>query len=290
VSPAAIRERPGRGAGGRERSGPAGAHRAAGRVMDILELVVSTRDGLALRELSAQLEVPKSSLLPLLRTLAARGYLEQGAMGEYRLGGKAVELGMGSPAHRGLPELARPALRELMQRTGETVFLGTLAGDGAAVVFVDKVESEQVIRYAAGVGDRRALHATSSGKVILAFLPAPQREKILRALPLKRYTERTVTSLSALRASLEEVRRTGVCLNLDELAVGAAGIAAPIFDRDGRVAGACAIGGPTDRVRPRLKALAAEVKATARVISALLGHRPPGPVAPRPVAPLKDQP
>jgi DNA-binding IclR family transcriptional regulator len=290
VSPAAIRERPGRGAGGRERSGPAGAHRATGRVMDILELVVSTRDGLALRELSAQLEVPKSSLLPLLRTLAARGYLEQGAMGEYRLGGKAVELGMGSPAHRGLPELARPALRELMQRTGETVFLGTLAGDGAAVVFVDKVESEQVIRYAAGVGDRRALHATSSGKVILAFLPAPQREKILRALPLKRYTERTVTSLSALRASLEEVRRTGVCLNLDELAVGAAGIAAPIFDRDGRVAGACAIGGPTDRVRPRLKALAAEVKATARVISALLGHRPPGPVAPRPVAPLKDQP
>jgi len=290
VSPAAIRERPGRGASGRERSGPAGAHRAAGRVMDILELVVSTRDGLALRELSAQLEVPKSSLLPLLRTLAARGYLEQGAMGEYRLGGKAVELGMGSPAHRGLPELARTALRELMQRTGETVFLGTLAGDGVAVVFVDKVESEQVIRYAAGVGDRRALHATSSGKVILAFLPAPQREKILRALPLKRYTERTVTSLSALRASLEEVRRTGVCLNLDELAVGAAGIAAPIFDRDGRVAGACAIGGPTDRVRPRLKALAAEVKATARVISALLGHRPPGPVAPRPVAPLKDQP
>jgi len=270
VSPAALRESRGRAPRGR---GAAGPHRAAGRVVDILERLVSSRDGLALRELSAQLEAPKSSLLPLLRTLAARGLLEQGPAGEYRLGPRALELGMGSPAHRGLPEVARPALRALMQRTGETVFLGTLSGDGAAVVFVDKVESEQVIRYTAGVGDRRALHATSSGKVILAFLPAAQREKILRALPLKRYTERTVTSLPALRAALAAVRETGVCLNFDELAVGAAGVAAPIFDRDGRVAGACAIGGPTDRVRPRLRALAAEVKAAARAISARLGHR-----------------
>jgi len=270
----------------RERHGAvAGAHRAAGRVVDILELVVRTHEGLPLRELSAQLEAPKSSLLPLLRTLTARGYLEQGALGAYRLGPKAFELGMASPAHRAWPEIARPALRELMQRTGETVFLGSLGGDGTAVVFVDKVESEQVIRYTAGVGDRRALHATSSGKVILAFLPAPERERILRALPLKRYTDRTVTSLPALRAALAEVRRTGVCVNLDELAVGAAGIAAPIFDRDGHVAGACAIGGPTARVRPRLKPLAAEVKATARAISALLGHRIDPPPAPR-----KDQP
>ncbi|HKC06960.1 MAG TPA: IclR family transcriptional regulator [Methylomirabilota bacterium] len=258
-----------------------GAHRAAGRVMDILELVAHTRGGLALRELSAQLEAPKSSLLPLLRTLTARGYLEQGALGEYGLGPKALELGMGSPAHRAWPEIARPVLRELMQRTGETVFLGALGGDGTAVVFVDKVESEQVIRYAAGVGDRRALHATSSGKVILAFLPASERERILRALPLKRYTDRTVTSLPALRAALDEVRHTGVCVNLDELALGAAGIAAPVFGRDGRVAGACAIGGPTDRVRPRLKPLAAEVKAAARAISALLGHRGEPPAASR---------
>jgi len=267
VSPAAR--------GGREIHRSAEAHRAAGRVLDVLELVVATRERLPLRELSAQLEVPKSSLLPLLRTLVARGYLEHDDAGDYRLGRKALELGLGSPADRGLPEIARPCLRALMQRTGETVFLATLARDGAAVVFVDKVESEQVIRYTVGVGDRLALHATSSGRAILAFLPAPEREKILRALPLKRYTERTMTSLSALRASLEEVREAGLCLNLDELAVGAAGIAAPIFDRDNRVAGACAIGGPTDRVRPRIKALAADVKDAARAISALLGHRPP---------------
>ena len=93
-----------------------------------------------------------------------------------------------------------------------------------------------------------------------------------------------MTSLPTLRASLEEIRRTGVCVSLDEMVRGAAGVAAPIFDRDGRVAGACAIGGPTDRVRPRLKPLAAEVRATARAISALLGRRGDGLVA------RKDQP
>jgi DNA-binding IclR family transcriptional regulator len=137
---------------------------------------------------------------------------------------------------------------------------------------VDKVESDHIIRYAGGVGDRRPLHATSSGKAILAFLSADEREDVLRSLSLSRHTERTVTSLSALRGSLDEIRRAGVCVTVDELVAGASGIAAPVFDRYGRVAGACAIGGPTDRVRPRLKMLAGEVKATARALSASLGH------------------
>src|SRR5262245_18302256 len=249
-----------------------GGHRAANRVVDILELLAASADGLALRELSAHLETPKSSLLPLLRALASRGYLAHASSGEYRLGTAALELGARGPAHRDLVEVARPGLLELMRRTGETVFLGALAGDRASVVYVDKVESDQVIRYAGGVGDRRPLHATSSGKAILAFLSAGEREEILRSLSLARHTERTVTSLTALRTSLEEIQRSGVCVTVDELVPGASGIAAPVFDRHGQVAGACAIGGPTDRVRPRLKILATEVKAAARGLSALLGH------------------
>jgi IclR family acetate operon transcriptional repressor len=162
-----------------------------------------------------------------------------------------------------------------MRRTGETVFLGTLSSDHASIVYVDKVESDHIIQYAGGVGDRRPLHATSIGKAILAFMPAGERDAILKALSLSRHTERTVTSLPALRASLEEVRKTGVCVTIDELVPGASGIAAPVFDRHGRVAGACAVGGPTDRVRPRLRALATDVKATARALSARLGHRVP---------------
>lgn len=248
--------------------------------MDILELLAASRDGLALKELSMKVEAPKSSLLPLLRTLSARGYLKQARPGEYSLGPKALELGKGSPAHQELLEVARPTLVELMGRTKETVSLATLTSDSAAIVYVDKIESEHLIRFSIGIGHRRPLHATASGKAILAFLPVERREDILRSLTLERYTERTVSTLPALRASLEEIRRTGVSINVDEIVLGAWGIAAPIFDRDGQVVAACMVGGPTDRIRPRAREFAAEVKAAVRTISGLLGYRGPSDVRP----------
>jgi IclR family acetate operon transcriptional repressor len=244
--------------------------------VDILELLAASPDGLVLRDVSARLSAPKSSLLPLLRALTARDYLAQALTGEYRLGPGAMDLAAAAPGPTALIDAARPAVVELMRRTGETVFLGTLSRDRTSIVYVDRVESDQIIQYAGGVGDRRPLHATSIGKAILAFLPAGERDGILKALSLSRHTERTVTSLPALRASLEEVRRTGVCVTIDELVAGASGIAAPVFDREGRVAGACAVGGPTDRVRPRLRALATAVKATASALSVRLGHRARG--------------
>jgi DNA-binding IclR family transcriptional regulator len=253
--------------------GADGHHRAANRVVDILELLAASPDGLALRDVSARLAAPKSSLLPLLRALMARGYLARGRTGEYRLGPGALELGAMGAGPRELVEVARPAIVELMRRSGETVFLGTLSNDRTSIVYVDRVESDHVIRYAGGVGDRRPLHATSSGKAILAFLSAEEREEILTSLSLARHTARTVTSLPALRAALDEIRRAGVCVTIDELVPGASGIAAPVFDRHGRVAGACAIGGPTHRVRPKVRALAADVKTAAGALSARLGYR-----------------
>jgi DNA-binding IclR family transcriptional regulator len=251
---------------------PRGAlHRATDRVIDILELAAASRDGVVLKELSLRVETPKSSLLPLLRTLAARGYLAQGRAGAYRLGPRALELAVRSPGRRDIVETARPALDALMQRTGESAFLTTLAGDAAAVVFIDVVESDQLIRYTVSVGQRSPLHATANGKAILAALPPAEREAILKSLALKRYTDRTLTTLPALRASLDEVRATGVSASIDEIVRGAAGIAAAVFDREGRVAGACAVGGPTERIKPRLRTLVNDVKATARTITTLLG-------------------
>src|SRR5688572_31982507 len=100
-------------------------HRAANRVVDILELLAASADGLALRDVSAQLEAPKSSLLPLLRALTARGYLAQGRAGGYRLGARALDLGgAGAPPRRALAELARPARVGLSRRAGGGRLLG----------------------------------------------------------------------------------------------------------------------------------------------------------------------
>src|SRR2546425_6445453 len=128
--------------------------RAANRLVDILELLAASRDGLALREVSARLGAPKSSLLPLLRALTARGYLAQGRALEYRLGPGALDLGAAAPAHRDLVEVARPAGGDLLPRDGETGFLGTLCSDRASIVYLGKVESEHRIRDASRGGAR----------------------------------------------------------------------------------------------------------------------------------------
>src|SRR3989440_11022213 len=114
------------------------------RGVDILELRAASHDGLALRGVSAELEVPKSSLLPLLRALTARGYLAQGRAGEYRLGPSAVDLGAAAPTPNALMEAARPAGGGPMRRPGETVVLGTPSSDHTAIVIVHQVDSEHI--------------------------------------------------------------------------------------------------------------------------------------------------
>src|SRR3989454_7373354 len=100
------------------RAGTDGGHRAANRLVDILELLAASRDGLALREVSRHLRAPKSSLLPLLRALTARGYLAQGRALEYRLRPGALDLRAAAPAHPDLIAGARPAVVDPMRRAG----------------------------------------------------------------------------------------------------------------------------------------------------------------------------
>jgi IclR family acetate operon transcriptional repressor len=248
-------------------------HRTASRVLDILEDLAESPQGRALRDLSSDLKAPKSSLLPLLRTLVNRNYITHDDAGIYRLGSKLIELGMGSIAELDVREIAHPALVDLSKRTGEAVMLATLASDSLAIMYVDKVESIHRIRYAAGVGERRPLHSTSSGKVLLAFMPMAQRNAVIKAIKLIRYTDETVSTKAELRAELETVRKEGVCVNIDQAVVGRCAIAAPIFDHHGNAVAACVLGAPKERIKNNLSGLISEVKATALAISKLLGHR-----------------
>jgi DNA-binding IclR family transcriptional regulator len=143
-------------------------------VVDILELLAASRDGLVLRDVSGRLEAPKSSLLPLPARAHGARLSRPGACRRVPAGAGAMDLGGAAPGPAALLDSARPAVVDLMRRTGETVFVGTLFRDHASIVYVDKVESDHIIQYAGGVGDRRPLHATSIGKAILAFLPAAE--------------------------------------------------------------------------------------------------------------------
>lgn len=243
-------------------------------MLDILECLGESPDGFMLAGLSRRLAVPKSSLLALLRVLVERGYLERQAGGVYRLGGRARDIGLRAPFRRELSAFAAPALRELAQKTGESAFLGAFVRNPPEVVYVDKVEGAQRIRYSAELGERRPLHCTAPGLAVLAFLPDAEREALVETLELGRFTDRTVTDRRLLRARLAEIRRAGVAVTVDEFIAGASAIASPVFDHAGVLMGTCSVIGPTSRLVVRKDRIARWVKRAAAGVSRQLGFVP----------------
>lgn len=249
-----------------ERLGP----RAADRVLEILDLLARRRRGLSLGDISRLLDIPKASLSDLLKPLVARSYIDRDENGHFSIGPATTALARAIVFSGELVDLARPFLEQLVRVTGETVLIASLDEASMVTVYIDKVEPDSPIRYTVPIGLRRELHATSVGKVFLAHLPNRRVEQFFARQNLESFTPRTLTDPGALRAELEQVRKTGVAVTEDERTPGASGIAAPIFDVHGRIVAGLSLAGPTSRVRPVRKRLVGLVRETAREISAVV--------------------
>ena len=252
--------------------------RALGRALEVLEALAHRRDGATLSGLSRRLGSPKSSLLYLLRPMTRLSYLVRSPDGRYRLGPAAFTLAMAALSNRELPELARPFLAKLVDKSGETALIATMAADAPVAVYIDKVESTNPIRYTVSIGERRPLYCSAIGKLLLAYLPLARRQEYLKKTRLKAFTPQTPVTRAALRRALEEIRVTGLSVSVDEIAQGAAGIAAPVFDRHGQVLAGLVLGAPSQRVVAEQPRLAALVIDSARDLSRVMGFRaePPG--------------
>ena len=145
-------------------------------------------------------------------------------------------------------------LERLRNETGETAHVAVLSG--ADVVYVDRLESPQMLRVLTRVGRRRPAHATSSGKCLLAFgRPADVAAVLAAGFP--RLGPRTITSKSMLEKALATVRRTGYAVSIEEAAPDVASVAAPIFDGAGECVAAVSVAGPITRIpQERLDKLA----------------------------------
>lgn len=249
-------------------------HRATSRVLEVFEHLAASGETATLATLSARLDIPKSSLLPLLRTLVARHWLEQPLPATYRVASAPPFGGSWPPERKELPELARPFLVRLAMETGESCVLGVLPASGDSVVYIDKVDSPHTVRYVAELGATRPLHCTSSGLAVLAFMPRERRDAVLKSLHLSKFTPRTLTDRKQLAKRLDDIVKTGVAVSVQEFNLGATAVAAPIRDRDGQVRAACALAGPSDRMLASLEKHKEAVKATALAISATLGWKP----------------
>jgi len=226
---------------------------------------------LGVSELAARLGLAKSTIHRLLSTLALEGLIERDPVsGRYRLGLKLYELGTIAADHLDLHEVVAGPIDDLRNRTGETVHVAIL--DGPEVVYIARRESPHTLRLFLRVGHRNHAHCTSTGKVLLAFLPATERAAILDGRELPAHTKYTITDRTKLDAELDAIRRRGWAENINESELGVHSVAAPIRDASGRVVAAISAAGPAPRFTPDvMRRVAAETVRAADTISTRLG-------------------
>jgi IclR family acetate operon transcriptional repressor len=142
------------------------------------------------------------------------------------------------------------------------------------VVYVERLESPHTVRTFLRVGHRNWAHCTSTGKVLLAYLPAEQLDALLAGWDLVARTDRTVTDVDALRRDLVAVRARGYGTNVNESEVGVASVAGPIRNSRGEVVAALSLVGPTMRVTQRsLRRFSQLVVEASATVSERLGYR-----------------
>lgn len=226
-------------------------------------------------ELSRRLGIGKSTAHRLLSTLADEKLLEQDPeTGAYRLGLAMYELGASVSMHTDLHNACIPVIDQLANGTRETVQVAVL--DGREVVYVERRDSPQTVRLFGRVGHRNDAHCTSTGKVLLAFLPPERLEQLLDGWVLTARTEHTITSLPRLRQELEAIRKRGWAENVNEVELGVASVAAPIRNGLGEVVASVSVAGPIQRVsHDSLKRFARPCVDAGMAISRRLGYRDP---------------
>ena len=246
--------------------------RSALRLVALFEALAKSEEGVSLAELSVTIGAPKSSLLGILRSMVAMGYMEHGH-GLYRLGPKSFRLAADILAVRRFPALVRPILQDLAAKSGETVFLVVLDRLAQRVTYADIVDSANPVRYTVPTGTTRPLYVSSGGQMLLAYQEPAWIDAYIRSTGLEPLTARTITDPKQLRDRLAMIRREGFSISLGETVPGAAGIAAPFFNADGSVTAGLLIGAPIDRFEqelPELKRLLREATMRAAGIAQAL--------------------
>ena len=242
------------------------------RAIAVLDCFTHEGTELGVREVARKVNLSSSATGRLLSALKELGILSQNPETRtYSMGAKVLSWAGVYNATLDVRNRSLPFLQELHQSTSETISLYVLEGNER--VCVERIESTQSIRMVTRIGRRLPLYAGSAGKAILAFLPPERQEEIIDGLPLEPFTPKTLIDPAALRKELKKVRTQGIAVSFGEWIADAAGVAAPVFNQDGKVIGAISISGPSSRFNKEAVAqFSAEVKRFAGLISHRMGY------------------
>lgn len=220
---------------------------AMGKAFSILETLTGNSLPLSMAELARETGMTKPTAHRIISVLAELGFVERdhGKRG-YVEGSRLIQFALDTLKATAPRNMRHSVLRALSEETGETCNFGILAG--AEVIYLDRVEAKWALGLRFDPGSQVPAHCSAIGKLLLS-LEAPDRlNELLKAMPLTRYTERTITTVPALLEELESIHKDEIGIDDQESIEGVVCIAVPVWAADGGVVGGLALSAPEARL------------------------------------------
>ena len=193
----------------------------------VLHAIADSSTGLGVSELSAKVSIGKSTVLGITSALEEMGILiRDSARKKYSVGYTLLELCRKAYAKLELRDVARIPMENLMEKVGETVYLGVLNGDHVTILEV--IESHNEMKITSPPGTRLPLLTGATGRVLLAQLEEKKAREIVHRLGLVRYTPKSVTDPRQFLKEMAEVGQKGYAIDDEEYMLGVRAVAAPV--------------------------------------------------------------
>ena len=242
------------------------------RGLRLLHLFSNSPGGLTAKQVAASSRLPVSTVHRFLANLVTAGFLNRDGEGTHHLGIACFSIGQAAVGQLDIRRLSLPYLQALNQQTRETIHL--TVRHGLSAVYVEKLDSPEPLRIHSRIGAAVPLHCTAVGKVMLAYMPVDEQDRVLLELDLKRLTPNSAGNLQELKTELYRVRKNGYAFDLEEHELHIRCVAAPIWDHTGSVQSSLSLTAPTFRMPvTRLRQLAPLIQAAGQKISAELGYQ-----------------
>ena len=235
------------------------------KAFKILNAISDTSNGLGISDLSKKLKIGKSTVHGITTALEEMGVLIRDPFYKrYTIGYSLLELCRTAYRKIELKELARKPMEKLMEKVGETVFLGILNGDH--VTIMDMVESRNEMKITSPPGTRLPLLAGSTGRVLLSQIEKEKIKEIIKKKGLVRYTSKTVIDPRQFLREIERVKEQGYAVDDEEYIPGVRAVAAPLLSISSPPAAIWVVGFTSTLDDQKVKTVIREIQETVQEI------------------------
>ncbi|CAM1349461.1 Transcriptional regulator, IclR family protein [Tenacibaculum crassostreae] len=217
------------------------------KAFKLLDAFTNDKTSWGVRELALKTGYNKSTTYRLLNTLASLNIVHQNTDEKYSLGSKLFELGNRVAIYKAISKSTNIPIKNVALEIQETVLLSILKED--QVFHINKADSLHGLKINTSIGSYQPIHATASGKLLLAFSEKNTQEKILNRIPLHKVTKHTIDSIKKLKEDLELITVQEYALDIEELELGLVSIAIPIRNKEKKVIASISASGPLSRFR-----------------------------------------